>query len=222
MVSLLAILPLLLTLLVSVGAVFYVLKRKSLAQSICVQQAARMQQDLKLPLKKLLHLNPKATSLRAQRVKADSSLLAATASGYPPAIAAAQAMRTAVIVQQTALGAQQIALLFEAQRLRDQGQRELRRRVAPLAAKAIQSRSFYFRPLAVEPKPPVDLSPNYETVAGFSTFQQHAFYFQVDLLAGFPAVEKLNINAIQPTNCSVTLQEKDDEWKIQILAAKAR
>src|SRR4051812_42740243 len=67
LVSLLALLPLFLTVLIALGAALFIFKKKSLAQAICVQQAARLQSDLSQTLEKLLRLNPRATSLRSQR-----------------------------------------------------------------------------------------------------------------------------------------------------------
>src|ERR1035437_9398500 len=134
MVSLLALFPLLATLFVCLGAAFYIMKRKALAQAICIQQPTRMQEDLKNPLEKLLQLNPRATLLRARRQAADTNLHSAQASGYPPVIAAAKAQQVAVIVEQTALRGKQLVLLGEAWRIREQNQRDLRHRIGVFPA----------------------------------------------------------------------------------------
>jgi len=221
MVSVLTLLPLFITLLVCVSAAFFIYRRKSLAQSICIQQAARMQNDLKTPLKKLLKMNPRATSLRAQRTQADANVTATEASGYPPAIAAARAQQTAVIAQQTEFHLEQLALLADAQRIRLEAETTLRMRVLPLQAEGVQSMAYYQRPLAVEPKPPLDLSPNYETVAEFTPLQQHRFRYLVDLISGFP--RELGLSARQVTECAVSLHPgEEDEWDIEILTAKAQ
>lgn len=220
--SLLATVPLLITLLTCLGATFYVLRRKSLAQSICVQQAARMQNDLAKPLEKLLKMNSHATNLRAARQAADDGVESARMSAYPPAIVAAQAIQTSVILQQTAFHAKQLALLAEAQRIRDEGQRELRSKVAKLQALQVQSQVFYYRPLAVEPRPTLSLSPNYETIPLFSSAQQQRYRYQIDLLAQFPGLHELGLSSKQLTECSVTLNDGGDSWDVQILAAKAQ
>jgi hypothetical protein len=222
MVSLLALFPLFITLLVCVSAVYYIYRRKSLGQSICIQQAARMQNDLKTPLKKLLHMNPHAFTLRAQRAQADANVASATASAYPPAIAAAEAQQAAVIAQQTEFHGEQLALLMDAQRIRSEAETTLRMRALSLQAQGVQSMAYYFRPLAVEPKPPSDLSPNYEAVPNFTELQQHRFRYSIDLLSGFPGMGEVGIGARQTTECAVSLQSgEEDEWDIQILAAKA-
>src|SRR5687767_1869042 len=77
LVSLIALVPLAAALIIALCAGLYFLKRKSLAQAHCVQQAARLQNELKDTLDKLLRLNPKAKALRAQREAADSALKAA-------------------------------------------------------------------------------------------------------------------------------------------------
>jgi hypothetical protein len=219
-VTVLALLPLFLTLLVASGTVFFVMKRKSLAQAICVQQAALIQRDLKQPLHELLGLNSKAESLRAQRAKADASLASAMASGQPYAIAAAKAAQEAVILSQSALHARQLGLFDEAENLREQGERELRRRTSRLALTGAAAPRFYPLPLAVEPKPPGSPSPNYEPIAGFEWGQQERFRFAVDMLAEFPV--RLDQAAVQQqTECAVTLERKDDSWEIRVLAAKA-
>jgi hypothetical protein len=220
LVSLLALVPFLVTLLTCVAAALYALKRKVLAQSICIQQAAQMQRDLSGPLQKLLHLNAKAASLRAARAKADVAVQTAEASGLVPAIAAAKAVETAVILRQTALRGQQLALLAEAQRIRDQGQRDLRLNAGKIGASHMDSRVYYYRPLAVQPRPPESLTPNYEPVPFFEQAQQHRFRFDVDLLGNFPTY--MELNTVQATECAVTLERKDEKWDIRILAAKAR
>ncbi|MGE0529330.1 MAG: hypothetical protein AB7P49_19930, partial [Bdellovibrionales bacterium] len=63
LVSLVLLLPLLLSLLIGVGGGLYILKRKALAQSLCVRRAVQMQNELRLLLTKLLNLNRKARQL---------------------------------------------------------------------------------------------------------------------------------------------------------------
>lgn len=216
-----ALIPFFTTLLVCLGTCFFILKRKSLAQAICVQQASRIQHELSKPLTNLLRLNPRATTLRAQRQAADLALDSAIASGYPPAIAAAKAVQVAVILQQTALRTQQLALLMEAQRIRDQGQRDLRGRATALEATHIQAQTFYYRPLAVEPRPKISITPNYETIRFFEIGQQQRFRFAINLLGRSSQVLGFGFNPEQTTECSVTLKGQEEQWNLHILAAKA-
>ncbi len=220
LVSLLALAPFLASLCTVVGASLYILKRKSLAQAFCIHQASRLQAELKKPLRKLIRMNARATTLRTQRTAADNALQHALSSGVPYAIAAAQAVQTAVILQQLAFRAQQWALLAEAQRVRFQGQREMRHQVEGLAITSVQSRTFYFRPLAVEPQPISSLTPDYKPIGWFERGQSQEFRFDIDLLAHFP-LAKAGLEFRQTTLCSVTLKQQEDDWQIQILAAKA-
>lgn len=219
--SLLILLPFLISLLTCVGALLYILKRKSLTQSICVQQAAQIQKRLIKPLRQLIRMNPQATILRAKRTAADQSLNSALASGVPYAIAAAKAVKVAVVLEQLAFQAKQLALLTQARLIREEGRQEMLQRVRRLAASPVQTPYFYFRALAVEPKPMTSLSPSYETIPLFGLGQQQRFRFTVDLLARFPNFN-FNLDMIQITECSVTLKEKGaNTWEVQILTARA-
>lgn len=221
MVSLLALAPLLATVFVCTGAALYALKRKALAQSICVQQASRLQEDLKAPLRKLLKMNPHAEFLRRKRQTADNNLRAANASGYPPAIAAAQAADQAVILEQMEFRSRQLALLAEAKRIRSVRGREIHERAARVHATGVISRAYYPQALAVEPKPPYALSPNYETVPGFELAQQQRFNYRVDVLDRFPRFLEMVTNSVQKIDCSVTLAERGGDWELEILTARA-
>jgi hypothetical protein len=221
MVNAITAIPLLLTLALSLGGGFYVMKRKLLAQSICVRQVSRLQEELREPLRKLLKLNPQATRLRAQRQQADYNLEVATASGYPPAIAAAEARQAAVILEQEALHARQLALLMEAGRIRIRNRRDLRDRLDYFPAWRFHSRRYFLRSLAVEPKPAFDLSPNYEPVDGFPYFQQQRYDYQIDLLGIFAGRFPFKLDSVQKIACSVSLEEGGEDWTLRVLAAKA-
>lgn len=202
------------------SAAFYFMKRKSLAQAHCVQQAAQLQNQLKDTLDKLLRLNPKAKALRAQREAADNALKAALSSANPYAIAAAQAYWAAVVLQQVALKTQQQALLARAENQRQAGHRQLRERLTSLRVTAVDSRQFYWRALAVEAHPPSSLTPDYNPLPMFESMQQHRFRFQVDLRPAFAAVLP-SLNLRQYTECSVTLKGQPNQWKLKIVAANA-
>jgi hypothetical protein len=218
LVSLIALVPLLAALFIALSAGLYFMKRKSLAQAHCVQQAAQLQTELKDTLDKLLRLNPKAKSLRTQRDLADKALQKAVASGNPYAIGAAKAYWTAVFLQQLALRSKQQALLARADQQRHSGHRQLRDRLRSLRVSAVNSRKYYWRSLAVEAFPLKSLTPNYEPLPLFSQFQQHRFRFEVDLRPKFASVLK-GIDLRQITECSVTLKGEKRKWELQIVAA---
>lgn len=221
LVSLLALIPLCLSLFFAVSAALHILKKKSLAQSSCIQQAATMQEELRGTLEKLLRLNPKAKNLRAQRQAADKALKAALSSVNPYAIAAAKAYWSAVVLAQLALRSQQEALLREAGRQRQAGIRKMREQARSFRVARVQSQQYYWRALAVEAKPISSLTPDYEPVPLFSQFQQHKFKFEVDLQPRF--LSQLDIKGLkQITECSVSLEGKEDRWKVRVLAASAQ
>lgn len=220
MVTTLVLLPLLLALALSLGAAFLVLQRKSLAQAVCVQEATRLQTNLRPILRKLLAMNPEAGRLRIKRLAADRALKAAVSSGYPPAIAVAEAAEAAAIAAQTALHARQEILLAQADGLRADGQTRLRWRAARLGAWNVSARTFFPRALAVEPRPLGSLSPDYVPVMNFTRHQQQRYRFEVDLLKDWPG-PRLDVEGRQASECSVSLKQGDTQWEIRILAAKA-
>ena len=220
LVTSLTLVPLLLALLMALYASFYILKKKSLAQSHCVQQASLLQRDLRQTLDDLLRLNSRATNLRQQRQAADQGLKAALSSANPYVIAAAKAYWVAVFLQQTALASQQQALLRRADQQRQSGQRQIHEQLRRLNVRRVESRRYYWRALAVEAQPAWSLTPDYKTLPLFPTLQQHRFRFAVDLRPSFAhSVLPREINQI--TECSVTLKGQKDKWKIQVLAASA-
>ncbi len=220
LISAITLAPVLALLFIAIGGTLSALKAKSLAQSICIQEASRLQKNLQRPLTQLLRLNRKATSLRQQRLAADRGVQAAVATGNPKVIAAAKAIQTAVIVMQMALRTQQQALLLEANSRRRLGHNNFRVRARRLGATEISSPTFYPEALAVQPSPPGSLSPNYEKVFDFSRRQQQLYRFRLDLLKDMPF--RLTQRSVQQmTECSVTLKGENPRWDIQILKANA-
>jgi hypothetical protein len=210
----LALIPLAMTLVASLGYGFVVLRKKSLAQSQCVQQASILQKELKGTLDSLLNLNPRAKALRRKREAAERALDVAVKSKVPHLIAAATAAKTAVYLEQLALRSNQERLLKIADVQRDAGERRLRERTRSLHIRNFRAKKIFWRSLAVAAEPPGSLTPDYIPVPGFSKFQQHKFRFDVPL----DPYGKI----IQPAECSVSLAGKEKAWQVQILAANAR
>ena len=216
LVNAVAFIPMIVTVVMLAAGAQYVFKRKLRAQAMCVKEGLLLQRDLQKTLKALVQLNPQATRLRMQRTNADRAVLNAIASANPYALAAAKAAQTAVILAQIALKAQQMKLLAQAGLQRQDHHRALSVEVRRMPAAAVQSKTFYLRPLAVEPKPPTSLTPDYKMVPTFETSQQHQFSFDVILSPPF-----LNLDFKQKTLCSVTLNGKENSWLPQIAAASA-
>lgn len=220
MVSVLALAPLLLALVVVLAAAFWAIRKKATAQAYCVSQGVRLQLELKSTLEQLLRLNRPAKALRARRSATEKALAAAILSGNPAAIATARAARTAVIAEQMALSTRQTALLREAARLRLEAHRELSSRVSPLGVRSVEARSPYWRALAVEPRPLNSPTPDYVPVPGFTQWQQQTFRFAVDLQPPLPTLERL-AGARQITECAISLTGKESQWSVRILATAA-
>jgi hypothetical protein len=220
MVTVIVFIPLLLALAFTLAVVLHAIKMKSLSQSMCLQGAIRLQTDLKRPLKQLMRMNVQARTLRMQRTLADQNLATALASGVPYAIAAAKAVQTAVIAAQVAFRARQELVLIEARAIRLSDQQRMSVQARSLGATGFVSPTYYYRALAVEPRPRDSLSPDYVKIAGFGRAQQQRFRFRVNLLKHWPVkLPKLDIN--QTTECSVSLQGEEQKWNVDILAVKA-
>jgi hypothetical protein len=221
LVSLLALTPFLFALLSGLGVALFALKKKSLAQSLCVRAGLRMQTELGQSLTALLKANTKATRLRRRREIADRNLRTALASGLPQAITLAKAAQTAIILEQLQFRAWQNQRLAEASESRLRHARDLRSDVRSLGVKSLRSDHFYFRSLAVRPSPASSLTPNYVPTPGFADLQRHQFQFALNLAPDLPL--PLPASRFQQiTECSVTLKEESQQWKPLILAASAR
>jgi hypothetical protein len=220
MVSVMALLPLLLASAFALGTCFYVLKRKSLAQAICIQEATRLQTNLRTPLRNLIRMNPQAQILRERRRIADQNLQSALSSGVPYAIAIAEAADLEVIAEQVAFRARQEGLLAQASALRADGQRSLRLRAAQLGADNIRSRTYYARALAVEAKQPWSITPDFDPIPAFTESQQQRYHYKIDLLEGWPGPRD-RLESRQDIECSVSLEGEEKQWNIRILVARA-
>lgn len=217
MVSSLVLIPLILTIFVSLSAALFVLKRKSLAQSFCVQEVTRLQNELADLLTNLVKLNPKAKSLRRQREIANHAVQKALLTGVPAWIAAAKANQAAVIMAQLALQAQQQKLLLESQHARERSHRELEQRIRRLRASALHARAFYPLGLAVQPIPAGSISPDYMEAQPFGYLQQHHFQFMMALTFwNLPAT-----SVQQRTECSASLIKKEKKWTVALMPTPA-
>lgn len=215
--SLIALLPLLLTVLAAIAFAYYALARKSSAQAVCVREVVQMEHELGQLLGQLLRMNERAASLRAERLKADLALQSALASGYGPAIAAAKAAQLAVIVAQQEFHAAQLALLEQAETVRLSHVRGIQSGARRLGVPDVDSEPSFERALAVRPEPPLSLSPDYVPVEDFQQRQKHRFRFDVAFLpATFDHLQTFH----QTTTCVASLQGEDFKWDTKILRAR--
>ncbi len=213
-ITLIAFLPLVLTLVTAAAGATYIFKQKLSAQSMCVQQATTLQNDLKPILTQLLRLNPQATRLRARRAKADAAVKKALMTKNPKLIAAAKAIQLAVILQQTALRAKQERLLHQAQEERARHHNRLSNAVRKKFKSYVKSKQYYPRALAVEPRPAGSLTPDYRPVNNFAFHQQHEFRFDITIAPSF-----VSAKSKQKILCSLSLSGKESSWRPHLIAA---
>lgn len=221
MVSLLSLVPLLFTLIAGLGLLLFAIRKKSMAQSLCVRAGLQMQTQLSHTLTDLLKMNPKAQALRKRRALADRQLQLAMLSGIPKAIALAQAAQKAVILEQLQLRTRQELKFSEAARIRIRHARELRSDLRVLQVKRMDSKLAYPRALAVRATPLTSLSPDYDPVPDFTKAQEHRFRFQVNLAPDLKLPMSME-GYQQIIECSISLREEAHQWKPRILAASAQ
>lgn len=221
LVGLLVLAPVVMAILTALATLYFVLARKSAAQSACVQESARLQRELAGQMKALMALNRPAASLRRQREAADRALEAALASGYPPAIAAAAAVQRGVVLAQIALRARQEAILTAASLARTRRHRTLYARLRELRTSGFRAHPGPPRGLAVRAQPATSLTPDYEPVAAFEQHQQQRYEFRIGLSPPFLPDSWRSGAYTQPAACAVTLKGERQKWRVSILAVSA-
>lgn len=220
-VGLLTLLPLLMACALALAGTYDVLRRKSLAQSLCVQTVVRLQADLARHLKSLLQLNAQAARLQRQRERAERDVNLARRIGQPEAIAVAEARRIAVITAQLALRARQEQLLNEARLARINAGQELKASLVRLRSSAFRSLTYDVSPLAVEPRPADALAPEYVPREPYVHHERHEFTFVVPLRPAFlPASWRLDDHE-QTSACVASLKQEGERWQVVLLAANA-
>ncbi len=224
MIALLGILPLLVTFVLVTAAVFYICKKKSLAQSQCIQHSVKTQNSLRKMLKKILQMNPSAKRLQQRRLHADANLVQALAGGNPALIAGAKAIRDLVILQQLEFGARQRGLLRLADLQRQRRDMEFYAQGYRHHHKNLETRHGQPTALAVKAYPVHSLSPEYQLSPDFTRKQALGYRYAVDLKPpfwnGFLAA------FTQTIECSISLTRstgifREGDWDIKILKASA-
>jgi hypothetical protein len=160
-------------------------------------------------------MNPNAKRLRIQRAHADADLAAAMASGYPPAIAAAETYQQMVIGLQMAFAAEQRAVFVQAGFEREHSRARFQ---------STRGTSGIFEPesssgnetLAMRPDPPHSPSPDYLPEETFTESQSQTYSYKLDLFQRLPswlhsyAKDKQRWSV---QKCAATLKNKEDNWK---------
>ena len=217
LVSLLTLLPLLLTLTIGLGGTLYILKKKSLAQSLCLRAGIQLQHELRRNLAALIDLNPKAKRLEVRRLRAQKAFRAAIISGNPSLIAVAKANKTAVLLEQMQLRAQQAHLLVDSQRARAVHKKQLHQDLQMIAARDLKT-LHASQGIAVFATSARAITPEYQPKPDFTRSQLEQHEFRVDLSPPFRwPVEIPSLS--QTTKCSVSIEGGHNQWHIKIIEA---
>jgi hypothetical protein len=210
--ALIVITPLILTILAVLAISLFSLYEVTAADGSCKREVFRLQHELSALMRELTHLNPLARTLRRKREIAEEQLAAAFASQDPQAIAAAVAIRKAVIVEQEALATKQLSLLTAAKSQREQSRERFMRGFLSVNESAS---------LAVHAQPAGDLTPDYVPDSDFRRRQSQTYLYKVNLSAHWPALfQKLlepgligSLSTTFSTGCSATLSSEENKWK---------
>jgi hypothetical protein len=165
-VSLIAMLPLLTTLLIVLGAFAYFMSKHTKASNQCINIIMNMQDQLSYELKNLLSKNKFALKLRTQEKIAKARLLAATASGNAVAILSAETRLMKVQLQRAQLGIEQQKILTVSKSLVAKTSIKLNSQMTEYKTKVSMPSG-----IAVEPDIISDTAPVYLLVRNFADQQ---------------------------------------------------
>lgn len=218
--ALLSWLPVLIALIAGLAVMASSLTTLQQAENVCLHTHLSLQKSLRTTLKKLLALNPKATTLRLKRDLAEANLKAALASGLAPWIAKATAQRSYVIANQLALQLQQQLLLNEARSLRFKTLTEINHKMLSLGVKTQPSLMAFHRSLAVRAQPKTSLTPNYEPTPNFSEEQSQSSILQISFPKRMPIwIEQKYYQT--KIICGASLKNNSPNWSLAILKDKS-
>lgn len=224
--SLLALLPFLISLMVLLAALSLSLSRISQSQHLCRQQLLDLQFELKQLTEELVALNPQAQQLREARKIARQALRLAIKSAQPKAIAAASAAYSAVQAQETQLHLQQQQILLQARLLR---WRRLRGVITQLGqVQGVQSVRQDLRVLpglALKPHPAGDRIPDYRPASGFPRQQSATLRWSVNLQKIYPSWIQQWLKTHSPAwvtqhRCSATIYPEKETWRVGLIHIK--
>lgn|GEM_PF-2915910 len=219
-------LPLLLAILVSVIAAFYLLKNEGESRQICRTTALSMQETVAARLNELIKMNPAAKVLRAKRVAADEAVKAMEA--YPLLLPAALAAQAAVVAEQTTFAASQKLLIADAERASILARIELKAKIHAAIARAHElqssdaSNSQVFSTLSipylqsdisvnlprfeVEASPKESLTPDYQAADEFSKLEALHVQWKLDVAQLLPDwMQKILTLTSQAPNIKINL-----------------
>lgn len=212
--------PLLLTILAVTMIAILSIYHITAADRVCKKEAMRLQHELSAVMKSLNKLNRRAQILRRKRDGAEKRLAAAIASGEPELIAAAEAYRRSVILEQEALALQQHRLIANAGDERELAEKRL---LVQGKSWGIQNlRAIFSSKLAVRRDPPESITPDYLEKPNFPQQQSHVFQYKLNLFQRWPQWLQQHVlshpnlrDLVTPftTACAATLSTQEGNWK---------
>lgn len=223
MSTLIGLLPLIITTLWGLGTMSFVIKNAKQAEIACEKVAVSAQKKNLIHLKKILSLNPQATSLRQARALAKSQLAAALASGHPLAIVAAKAKLKAVTQAQTLLRAKQQAILTNSQWVTKSSTPTFLNQARGAGVTQAQLTERPRTGLALRATPKTSLTPNHEVPNDFARHQKISLSWKQDLFFGAPSwlTQWFGKHAYRRKTCSATLNQKEGlRWDVSLSEAK--
>ncbi len=222
--SLMVLLPLLLSLLAGGAFIGRSLFEWNRQHHLCQKRVLTHQNELRSFLKQLLSLNPRAKSLMLQEKAAQAALVIATASGNPAAISAAGLRLKNIKASQLVLKTQQRIILSFAKNSAHRFNWNFRTDYYGVQKELHKSSLPYSYPLAVEPVPKSATAPMYRPVAHFSKKQNLGisivwniknWEFLARVLIPAKAHERKLV-----ISCGSTLKLENGKWYTHLSAAK--
>jgi len=199
--------------------------------NVCRAEQMQVQNKVGRNLGKLLKLNPKALKLRLEQARAEKALQAAIESGYPPAIAAAEAYLLSVQMRRQALDVRQRALIDTANIWLASSGTSLQRSLAqewrlhnnPLTAwwsGTLLPKESLVPQLAVKADFP-EVAPLYLTVTDFENAQAWKQTWQLKVSTSSWVRKFLSFNGSFDRTCTTSLYQEGEEWVAKLKKDKS-
>lgn len=232
-VSILALVPLLLSVLVVISAGLIAMRIDGKSRHLCRLSVLRSQSEIAVRLQRLMGLNPGARWLRLKREMAETKFLTAPT---PPLKAVALAELQQVIAEQMVYSARQKSLLIEGRTLSFLAPTRARASVreafateSSLPLQRIGRFGLRFSSRALAPrfeviaKPADSPTPDYEPSPDFSERQTLDLQWSVQMDALLPEWLSPLINATElnlQASCSGTIEKGDTQWSARLKTDK--
>lgn len=220
--TLLALLPLILTLGLGFAVSSRVLFQWHQTHKICRNESMKLQKQLGELLKSLMLLNPVAHKLRADKIIAAAKLAIAVAEVNPPLIAFYTAKLEMIQAKQINLDRKQKLILSMAKVRLLKWQTSMFAKLQPKTLGPMRLEHRFNEALAVEPSPRGDMAPAYNLRTHFEQEQMAGAKWFSSLNRMLPQQLQtfLQSNRILPGECYATLKKRRLSWIPALSEAK--